>query len=411
MLIGSALALVGFLGMASVAGFDAGFGLMGIVPYASTAKYAMCVIPFFVLMGEFCFQAGLSRDLYQTAHKWLGHVRGGLAMATVAACGAFAAVSGSSLATAATMSAVALPEMKRYGYRDTLAAGCIAAGGTVGVLIPPSTILIIYGILTEQSITKLFLAGIFPGLLSVLYYMVTIYITCRISPGLGPAALRSNFRERVVSLKNTWAVLVLFGLVMGGMVGGLFTPTEAGAIGAFGALFFMLIKRRLSGQSLLNSLLETGRTTAMVFLIFIGTMIFGYFLAVTRLPMEFAAFAAGLPIPPFAVFGGILLVYLLLGCIMGVLPMVLLTVPIFYPVVVALGFDPIWFGVMIVMVVEIGLITPPVGMNVFIIKGVAKDIPLPTIFRGVVPFLIADFARVATMMLFPQIALFLPGLV
>ena len=409
-LISSALALAGFFGMTFLSGVKSGLGLMGTVPYSTTANYSMCVIPFFLLMGVFAYHAGVSRSLYHTAYKWLGHMRGGLAMATVTACGGFAAVSGSSLATAATMGTVALPEMKRYKYAPTLAVGSIAAGGTIGILIPPSTILIIYGILTEQSISKLFFAGFLPGVLSVIYYLVVIYILTLINPTLGPPGSRVSLREKWVSLKATWLVIALFMLIMGGLYRGIFTPTEAGAVGASAVLGISLLNRSMTWRNIISSLLETGETTAMVFAILIGTTIFGRFLAATKLPMELASFVIGLQVPSWVVLGIIIVFYFFFGCIMGTLPMIVLTVPIFFPVIQTLGYDPIWFGIVIVMVSEIGLITPPVGMNVFIIKGVAKDVPLSTIFRGIFPFLGADIARLATIVIFPQIALFLPNL-
>ncbi len=301
MLIGAALGFLGFFGMALLFGADSGLGLLRTVPYSMTASYSLCVIPFFILMGELCFQAGLSEKLYQAAYKWVGHFRGGLSMATVLACGAFSAVSGSSLATAATMGAVSLPEMKRYKYADTLATGSIAAGGTIGILIPPSVVLIIYGILTETSIAELFFAGIIPGLLSLLYYVIAIMVWTRINPKVGPAGPRFPLRERVKSLRNTWEVLCLFALIMGGIYGGLFTPTEAGAIGAAGALVFGLIRRRITGKNLFHALLATGRTTSMVFLIVIGTAIYGYFLTSTQLPMDLANYATSLPVSPMAI--------------------------------------------------------------------------------------------------------------
>ena len=411
MLIGTVLGVLGCLGMAILFGYSAGLGLFRTVPISTTASYSLCVIPFFILMGEICFHAGLSEKLYRTAYRWVGQFRGGLSMATVLACGAFSAVSGSSLATAATMGTVSLPEMKRYNYADTLATGSIAAGGTIGILIPPSVILIIYGILVEVSIAELFFAGIIPGLISLFYYVVAIFVWTRINPDIGPPGPRSTFGEKVRSLKDTWEVLCLFLLIMGGIYGGLFTPTEAGAIGASGALLFGLIRQRVSKKNLFESLLATGRTTSMVFLVVIGTAIYGYFLTSTQLPMELANTVVGLKLPPFFIIMIIIMICFALGCVMGTLPLVFITVPIFAPVVETLGYDLIWFGVIVVVVSEIGLITPPVGMNVFIMSGVAKDVPLGTIFRGIFPFLIADFARLLTLILFPSLTLFLPQLV
>jgi tripartite ATP-independent transporter DctM subunit len=410
MLIGAGLGYLGMLGMALCFGTDAGLGLLQTVPLATVASYSLCVIPFFILMGEICFHSGLSDKLYRAAYRWVGHWPGGLAIATVLACGAFSAVSGSSLATAATMGTVALPQMRRYGYQDTLATGCIAAGGTIGILIPPSVILIIYGVLVEVPIAELFFAGIVPGLISLFYYVVTILVWTRLRPELGPRAPRFPWDQRLRSLAGTWEVLALFLLVMGGIYGGWFTPTEAGAIGASGALVFGLVRRRISGQNLKSSLLATGRTTAMVFLVVIGTAVFGYFLTSTQIPMCLAEWAAGLPVPPYVVIAAIIACCFVLGCVMGTLPLVFITVPIFAPVVESLGYDLVWFGVVMVVVSEIGLITPPVGMNVFIMKGVAHDVPLSTIFKGILPFLLADLARLITIIAFPPLTLFLPQL-
>ena len=410
MLIGAVLGILGFLGMAVLFGSGAGLGLFKTVPLSTTAVYSLCVIPFFILMGETCFHAGLSEKLYRAAYKWVGQLRGGLSMATVLACGAFSAVSGSSLATAATMGTVSLPEMKRYKYAETLAAGSIAAGGTIGILIPPSVVLIIYGVLVEVSIAELFFAGVIPGLISLLYYVIAIHIWTRINPNVGPPGPRVKFGDKVRALKDTWEVLCLFLLIMGGIYGGLFTPTEAGAIGASGALLFGLIRRKLSWKNLYDSLLSTGRTTSMVFLVVIGTAIYGYFLTSTQLPMELANFVVSLEVPPFLIVIAIIMVCFALGCVMGTLPLVFITVPIFAPVMETLGYDLIWFGVIVVVVSEIGLITPPVGMNVFIMKGVAGDIPLGIIFKGIFPFLIADFARLITLIAFPSLTLFLPQL-
>ncbi len=407
--IGLVMGLVGFAGFAYLKGLGPALGVLRTVPYGTFAEYGFSVIPLFILMGSFCFYAGLSKDLYDTVHKWIGQLRGGLAMATVGACAAFAAISGSSLATAATMGTVALPEMKRYKYDDRLATGCVAAGGTIGILIPPSVALIIYGIITEQSIGKLFLAGFIPGILEAVFYMVTIYIICTRNPIMGPRGPMTSFMEKIVSLKDTWIVLALFILVIGGLYMGVFSPTEAAGVGAFGALLFGLGRRRLGWRALKDSFVETGKTTGMIFVILLGAMILGYFLAVSRLPFELADIIGGLAVNRYIVLGIILVFYILLGAVMDSLAMMLLTVPIFFPLVMALGFDPIWFGIIIVRTMEIGLITPPVGLNVYIIKGVAKDVPMQTIFRGIIPFLIADIAHVALLVAVPQISLFLPG--
>ena len=408
--IGVVMGLIGFLGMAYISGWDAGLAVLKTVPYTTFANYGMSVVPLFILMGTLCFYAGISKDLYETVHRWLGHLRGGLAMASVGACAAFASVSGSSLATAATMGTVALPEMKRYKYDPALAAGCIAAGGSIGILIPPSVPLIIYGILANQSIGKLFMAGIIPGILEAVFYIVTIYILCKRSPLMGPQGPRTSFLEKIVSLKATWGVLLLFVVVIGGIYFGVFSPTEAAGVGACGSCIFALSRRRLDWLNFKASIVSSLKTTAMIFVIFLGAMVLGYFLAVTRLPFELAAFVGGLPLNRYVILAFILVVYLLLGCIMDSLAMILLTVPIFFPLITALGFDPIWFGVIIVRAAEIGLITPPVGLNVFVIKGITEDIPMYTIFRGIIPFFIADICHVALLVAVPQIATFLPSL-
>lgn len=410
MLIGPALGFLGFFGMGVLFGADAGLGLFQTVPYAMTASYSLCVIPFFILMGELCFQAGLSEKLYNAAYKWVGQFRGGLSMATVLACGAFSAVSGSSLATAATMGAVSLPEMKRFKYADTLATGSIAAGGTIGILIPPSTVLIIYGILTETSIAELFFAGIIPGLLSLVYYIIAIMIWTRIDPEVGPPGPVVRFPEKVKALRGTWEVMCLFVLIMGGIYAGFFTPTEAGAVGACGALVFGLIRKKIGPKNLFEALLSTGRTTSMAFLIIIGTAIFGYFLTSTQLPMDLAGYVVGLNVSPHMIIAAIIAICFALGCVMGTLPLVFITVPIFAPVVETLGFDLIWFGIVVVVISEIGMITPPVGINVYIMKGIAKDVPLATVFKGIFPFLLADIVRLITLIAFPWITLFLPEL-
>ncbi len=408
--IGVAMGATGIAGMLLVAGPQAALGLMERIPYDTTANYTLSVVPLFILMGSFCFYAGISQDLYRALYRWIGHFRGGLAMATVAACAGFAAVSGSSLATAATMGTVALPEMKKYNYDDRLATGAVAAGGTMGILIPPSVILILYGVITEQSIGKLFLAGFIPGVLEALFYMVTIYLLVLRSPAIGPRGPRTTLSEKMLSFKDVWIVVVLFVVVIGGIYLGVFSPTEAGGIGAFGAFLFALVRGRLRWKNFFGSLLETGRTSAMIFVIVIGATLLGAFLAVTRVPYELADTVAALPISPYIILILIVMVYILLGAIMDSMAMVLLTVPIFFPVITALNFDPIWFGIIIVRVTEIGQITPPVGINVFVLKGVAPDVPMGTIFKGIVPFFIADIFHVALLIAVPQISLFLPSL-
>lgn len=408
--IAVAMGAIGVVGMAYILGPHAGLNLLKTAPYASIARYGFSVVPLFILMGNFCFHAGVSRDLYYTVNKWLGQFRGGLAMATVAACAGFAAVSGSSLATAATMGTVALPEMKKYKYDPALATGAIAAGGTLGILIPPSVVLVIYGILTEQSIGKLFLAGFIPGILEAFFYIITISIICKRNPLLGPSGARTSLKEKVVSLKDTWMILVLFLVVIGGIYMGIFSPSEAAGIGAGGALGLALLRRRLSRQGFTASLLETVRATSMIFTILIGAMLLGYFMAVTRLPFELAGVVGGLEVNRYIILGAILAVYIFLGCMMIPMAMIILTIPIVFPLVIDQGFDPIWFGIITVRIFEIAQITPPVGMNVFVISGVAKDVPMGTIYRGIIPFLIADICHLTLLVAFPQLALFLPNL-
>lgn len=407
--VGLVMALVGFAGFACLTSLEGAFGLLRTVPFTTSASYDLSVLPLFLLMGSLSYYSGLSHALYNSAYKWVGGLPGGLAMATILGCSGFAAISGSTLATAATMGTIALPEMEKYNYDSALATGAVASGGSLGILIPPSAIFIIYGILTEQSISKLFIAGIFPGLLLAFLFMISIYIQVRHNPKLGPPGDRTSFIEKLAAVRATGAVLVLFLVMMGGLYMGLFTPTEAAGVGAFGAFLFALCKNRLTKKNLVAIMTETMRTTAMIFVIIIGAMIFGYFLAITRLPFELASFVSGFPVSRYIILIVILITYLFLGCIMDTLAMVILTVPIFYPVIVKLGFDPIWFGVVMVLVSEMGVITPPVGLNVYVIHGVAKNVPLFTIFRGVVPFILMMILCIILVIAFPQIALFLPS--
>lgn len=408
MYIGMAMALVGFLGLCVLVGVHAGINILGITPLAEGSSYTLSVIPLFVLMGQFAFLSGISSDIYRTVYTWMGHFRGGMAMATIVACSGFAAVCGSSLATGATMGMVAIPEMKKYNYDSRLATGCVAAGGTLGILIPPSIGFVLYGILTEQSIGRLFMAGLIPGILLASLFVIVIAIQCRINPEMGPCGPATTWKAKVKSLGNTWGMLVLFIIVMGGIYLGVFTPTEAAGVGAFGAFLFVLLKKKLKMNTFMQSLLDTGKTTAMIFLIIIGANMFSSFLGLTKLPMLLADFTANLPLPRVLILACIILVYLALGCVMDCYAIMILTVPILFPVIEALNFDPIWFGVLMVIVLEVGLITPPVGLNVFVIKGAAPDVPLTTIFRGILPFLIAAFLAIVLIIAFPQIATFLP---
>ncbi len=407
--VGIAMAVVGFLGFAYITNFEYACLIMGSVPYSSIANETVAAVPLFILMGSVVSNTGVGGDLYQTAYKWFGQLRGGLAMATVVACGGFAAISGSSSAAAATMGKLALPEMKKYRYDMKLATGSVAAGGTIGILIPPSMGFILYGILTEISIGKLFMAGIIPGILEVLFYIGTVWIVCRFNPQLGPAGSKTGMKEKLASLKYTWAMLVLFLLVMGGIYGGWFTPTEAGAVGAFGAIVISGITGKVTGKNFFASILEAAQTTAMIVLLIASAFVLMKFMAVSRLPDFIANYVAGLPFSPIVVLLFIILLYIVLGMFLDIFAAILLTLPILFPVILSLGFDPIWYGVLMVRVMEVGLITPPMGMNVFILSGVT-DTPLGTIFRGVVPFVVADIFHIALLVMFPVLSLFLPNI-
>jgi len=407
MYIGMAMALVGFLGLCIIVGWDSGISILGITPLAEGSSYTLSVIPLFVLMGQFAFISGISTDIYKTVYAWMGRFRGGLAMATVCACAGFAAVCGSSLATGATMGMVAIPEMAKYNYSRRLSTGCVAAGGTLGILIPPSIGFVIYGILTQESIGRLFMAGIIPGILLALLFILTIYIQCKINPDMGPRGESTPWGIR--SLSGTWGILLLIFLVMGGLYLGIVTPTEAAGVGAFGSFVIALFKRKLSFQGLIQCLLDTGKTTAMIFLIIIGANIFSSFLGLARIPMGLADLIAGLELPRVVILIAIILIYIVMGCVMDCYAIMILTVPIIFPVIEALQFDPIWFGVLMVIVLEVGLITPPVGLNVFVLNAAAPDVPLTVIFRGILPFLVAALVSIVLLILFPQLALFLPS--
>jgi len=363
----------------------------------------------FLLMGSFATTSGMSRELFRAANAFLGHLRGGLGIATIAACGGFAAICGSSVATAATFSRVAYPEMRRYGYPQSFATGVIAAGGTLGIMIPPSTVFAVYGLITEQDVGKLFVAGILPGILAVFMYMITITAIGMVRPQFLPAGPRASWRERLDAMRDVWATLILFAFVIGGIYGGLFTATEAAGMGAAGAFIIGVARRRLSWPDIRRSLLESTRTTAAVFTILIGALLFGYFLTITQTPQKVTEFLTGLGLGRYGILALIMVMYLVLGCLMDALAMIILTVPIIFPVIKALGFDPIWFGVIIVMTVELGLIHPPVGMNIFVIKSVIEDVKISTIFYGVLPFIITDLLRLLILIAFPIIALWLPS--
>ena len=408
--VGFVMGFLGFLGFSYVVNINAGLSLLAMDIWDVFGSYGLTVIPLFVFMGQIAFHAGISRRLYDSAYVLVGHRRGGLAMATVAACAGFSAISGSTNATAATMATVTLPEMKRYNYDMSLATGTVAAAGSLGILIPPSVIFIVYGILTEQSIGKLFAAGIFPGILLSILFMLTIYLRVLKNPSLAPPGPKTSIKEKMVSFVGVIETLLLFAMVMGGIFFGIFTPTEAAAAGAFLTLLIAILRRQLTWQGFVQSLADTTRISCMVMVIVTGATIFGHFMAITRLPFELAGWVSSLPLPRSAIMMVIVLIYLFGGCFMDALAMIMLTIPIFFPVAQALGFDPIWFGVVIVLITEMGVITPPVGVNVYVVYGVAKDVPLEEIFKGVFPMLLALLLCNLILLFFPQIALFLPSL-
>jgi tripartite ATP-independent transporter DctM subunit len=405
--IAFAMALVGFCGFTLLSNFDAALNMVGLVPYSTAADYIFSVLPLFLLMGEFAGISGIMGEAYGTLNKWIGHFPGGLAMAMVGGCAAFGAVCGSSVATGATMARVALPEMRKYHYDEGLSTGSLAAGGTLGIMIPPSMQFILYGVIAEQSIGKLFMAGVLPGILLSFLFMVSIYIVTKRNPLMGPASARMGWKERFVSLKGIWGVVLLFAIVMGGIWGGFLTPTEAAAAGVVVSFVLVVVRGQLNRKNMAIAIKGALMTTGMCLAVLIGAMIFGYFIALTTLPMALAKFVSSLAIPPLGILICILVVYLILGCLMDALAMVLLTMPIFIPVILALGFDPIWFGVILCLMCEMALITPPVGMNVFVISGMS-GVKMYTVFKGIMPFLTAMVVCMALLIAFPQISLWLP---
>ena len=404
------MAMVGFVGFGWLVSWPAALSLLARDFFSVFSSYNLTVIPLFILMGQVAHYSGISGRLFNAAHKFIGHLPGGLAMATIGACAFFAAICGSTTATSATMATVALPQMKKFNYDPALATGVVAAGGTLGILIPPSTIFIIYGIMTEQSVGKLFVAGVLPGILLAVLFALVILVWSRLQPGLCALAPKSTWREKFASLAGVTETIALFFIVMGGLFIGLFTPTEAAGIGALGTYVIALIGRNLTWRSFVRSLSETVRISCMIMTIVAGATVFGHFLAVTTIPTEVGAWVAGLPVPPVVVMALIIVTYLFLGCLMDSLAMIMLTIPVFYPVVTTLGYDPIWFGVIIVMVGGMGVITPPVGINVYVVAGIARDVPLHIIFKGSAYLMCAMIILTALLIIFPQIALWLPGL-
>lgn len=408
--IGFAMGLVGAIGFGLLISFHAAIIKVGVIAFDLSTNYAIGTVPLFLFMAHVLYASGIGKDLYDFAARMLGHRRGGLAMATIGASAGFASVNASSLATTATMGLVALPEMRKHGYSPALSAGSVAAGGTIGSLIPPSGMFIIYGILTETSIGDMFAAGIIPGILLAVFYMIVIAVRCRINPDAGPAGPKYSWVERFAGFKRTADVIVLFCFVMGGILWGWFTPTEAGAMGAFGALVIAGLRRRLNLSAVKTAVYDTLRTTGMIFGILFGALVFNAFVTVTTIPLHIVGWVTDMAMAPIFVLLIILLVYFFLGMILDASAMMTLTVPLFFPLVTGLGYDAVLFGVLVVRMTEIALITPPVGMNVYVLSGVAKDIPLSTIFRGTAPFVLADIIHVAMLLSIPALVLWLPSL-
>ncbi|MEW5423564.1 TRAP transporter large permease [Amorphus sp. 3PC139-8] len=403
--VGIAMGLVGVFGFAAIRGLGPALNLLATSPVRVVADFNLSLVSFFILMGIFATNSGMSRELFRAGNAWLGAFRGGLALSTIAACAGFAAICGSTVATAATMTKIALPEMRRFGYEDRTATGVIAAGGTLGILIPPSVVLVVYGYITETDVGKLFIAGILPGLLAMAMYMATVLIAHR--KGL-PEGQPFRLGDAIRSLSGIWAVLVLFLAIIGAIYLGVATPTEAAAVGAFLTMLIGVIRGRLNVKTIVESLVEALRTSVAVYTILIGAVLFSYFLAITQSPQRITNMLIGLDFGSYGTLALILGMFVLAGCILDSMAMIILLVPIVFPVVVQLGFDPIWFGIIIVMTAELGLITPPVGINVFVINSIAKDVKLTTIFKGVVPFIVSDIIRLIILVLFPAIILFLP---
>jgi C4-dicarboxylate transporter DctM subunit len=406
-----AMALVGFVGFAYLSGIDPALSLLSQDIFESFSSYPLSVIPMFILMGSFAYASGISERLYQTTYTWVGALRGGLTIATVLACSGFAAICGSTAATAATMGKIALPEMRKYKYDITLAAGTVASAGTLGILIPPSTVFIVYGILVEESIGRLFVAGIIPGIILTLFFVAVVAILCHRNPSLGPPGEATSWKAKIKATGGIVEAIVLFLLAIGGLFLGWFSPTQAGAIGAGGALLIGLVRRKLTWRTFVESGKDGLLTACMVMFIITGATVFGHFLAVSNIPFELADWIGNLPISKMAIMTIIIFIYFMGGFFMDSMALIVVTVPIFYPIVQKLGFDPIWFGVIIVLTAEMGVITPPVGVNVFVIKGIAPDIPLELIFRGILPFLAAIILLTILVALVPQLATFLPSLV
>lgn len=410
--IGFSMMFIGVVGYAIITNWSASMGMLRQIPASQASSYTLCVIPLFILMGNLAFYAGISEGLFNAGDKWLSKLPGGLACATIAACAVFGAICGSAPATAATMSVVAIPAMRKYGYADHLATGCVSVGGTLGVMIPPSTPFIVYAIMAEESIGKLFAAGVLPGIVTALLCMACIVFMCVRNPSLAPKTDRKiTWWDRIVSLKGVVWVVILFLIVLGGMFSGFFTVNEASAVGAFVALLIMIVTKNFTWKKFVTVLKESLNSTAMVYIILIGATVFGKFLAISQLPMRLADYISGLDVSRYIIITAIVLVYAIMGCFIDALPMITLTVPIFLPIVESLGFDPIWFGVLIVLVMQLGYITPPVGMCSYVVSGCCKDIPLGTVFKGVWPFVPVLFIAIVLIVCFPFLSTWLPSMV
>ncbi len=406
--VGFSMGVVGFCGFWYVISFKAAITMVGADIWGTFSKYGLSVIPLFIFLGYIAFNSGIAERLYNTAYKWVGHWRGGLAIATIGADELFAAICGSNTATAATMGAVALPQMKKYGYHTMLSSGTVITGGTLGTVMPPSVVLIIIGLQTEQSIIKLFLGGILPAILLGILFVLTIFVLCRINPALGPAGPKTSFKEKMKSLTGVIEAVIIFLIVIGGLYTGLFTPTEAGAVGVFFTLLVTIPFGRLTWKGLINSVTDTLKISCMALFLVTGAIIFGRFLAVTRLPFVIAEIAASLPVSPYVILTIVLLIYLIGGCFVDALGFLVLTIPIFFPLGMALGFDPIWYSIIITMVTTMGAITPPVGVNIYVVKALAPEIELATMFKSVSFFLVACLVCIAILIIFPQLVLIIP---
>lgn len=408
--VGFAMAVMGFCGFSYVVSFKAALNMVGTDLWFTFSKYGLTVIPLFVFMGYLAFNAGIAERLYNTAYKWVGHWPGGLAIATIGADELFAAICGSNTATAATMGAVALPQMKKYNYDTRLSSGTVVTGGTLGTVMPPSVVMIVIGLQTEQSIAKLFLGGILPAILLGILFVLTILVLCRLNPKFGPPGPKTSLKEKIKSLPGVIEAIAIFILVIGGLFVGLFTPTEAGAVGVFFTFMVAIATRRLTWNGLISSILETLKISCMVFVLVTGAIIFGRFLTVTRIPFMVADFAAGLPVSPFVILSFVLLIYLIGGCVMDALGFLVLTIPVFFPLGIALGFDPVWYAIILTMVTTLGAITPPVGVNIYVVKALAPEIGIGTIFKSVSYFLLACILSLVILIIFPQIVLLIPGM-